>query len=124
MEGELILSLLKKTWFIDLDGTVLIHNDNVNEKDDQVIQKSIEFLKTIENDYIVFTTSRKIKHKKKTEQFLKDNKIKYDKVIYNLPYGERIVINDNKTSGLITAYALPLTRNDGIEVNLHIDKNK
>ena len=121
---ELILSSLKKTWFIDLDGTILIHNDNVNEKDDQIILKSIEFLKLIENDYIIFTTSRKKIHKKKTEQFLKENNIKYNIVIYNLPFGERILINDNKLSGLTTAYALSLNRNDGIDLNLHIDKNK
>ena len=124
MAVELILSSLAKTWFIDLDGTVLIHNDNVNKKNDQVISKSIDFLKSIENDYIIFTTSRKERHKTKTERFLKENNIKYDMVIYDLPNGERILINDSKPSGLITAYALPLIRNNGIDMNLHIDKNK
>lgn len=124
MADELNLSSLKKTWFIDLDGTILVHNNNVNEKEDQIILKSIEFLKSIQDDYIVFTTSRNTEHKNKTEYFLMKNNIKFDMIIYDLPYGERILINDNKSSGLITAYAFPLERNKGIDLNLHIDKNK
>ncbi len=124
MVADLVLSSLKKTWFIDLDGTVLIHNSNVAKNEDQVISKSLDFLRNIEDDYIVFTTSRSRKHKKKTESFLKLNNIKFDFIIYDLPYGERILVNDNKSSGLTTAYAIALERNAGIYLSLLIDKSK
>jgi hypothetical protein len=122
--AELVLSPLKKTWFIDLDGTVLIHNSDVSKNEDQVILTSLEFLKTIEDDHIVFTTSRSQKHKKKTESFLRLNNIKFDFIIYDLPYGERILVNDNKSSGLTTAYAIALERNAGINLSLFIDQSK
>ena len=122
--AELVLSPLKKTWFIDLDGTVLIHNSDVAKNEDQVILTSLEFLKTIEDDHIVFTTSRSQKHKKKTESFLRLNNIKFDFIIYDLPYGERILVNDNKSSGLTTAYAIALERNAGINLSLFIDQSK
>jgi len=122
--AELVLSPLKKTWFIDLDGTVLIHNSDVSKIEDQVILTSLEFLKTIEDDHIVFTTSRSQKHKKKTESFLRLNNIKFDFIIYDLPYGERILVNDNKSSGLTTAYAIALERNAGINLSLFIDQSK
>jgi hypothetical protein len=121
---ELVLSPLEKTWFIDLDGTVLIHNSDVAKNEDQVILKSLDFLKTIEDDHIIFTTSRSRKHKKKTENFLRLKNIKFDFIIYDLPYGERILVNDNKSSGLTTAYAIALERNAGINLSLFIDQSK
>ena len=111
----LSLSKLKKTWFIDIDGTLLKHNNDLENKFDEIIPNSLEFLKTIENDIVILTTSRPKEFKDKTENFLGLNKIKYDQIIYDLPYGERILINDNKISGLITAYSISLQRDSGID---------
>jgi hypothetical protein len=121
---KITLSPLRKSWFIDLDGTVLVHNKDVSKFDDQVIEKSLEFLSSIREDFIVFTTSRESKYKNKTEDFLEKNNIKYDVIIYDLPYGERLIINDNKPSGLVTAYSISVERNKGIDLEILVDNNK
>ncbi len=121
---KITLSPLRKSWFIDLDGTVLVHNKDVSKFDDQVIEKSLEFLSSIREDFIVFTTSRESKYKTKTEDFLEKNNIKYDAIIYDLPYGERLIINDNKPSGLVTAYSISVERNKGIDLEILVDNNK
>ena len=56
-------------------------------------------------------TSRKKKFASITEEFLKNNHIRYDMIIYDAPYGERIIVNDEKPSGLKMAYALNTKRN-------------
>jgi FMN phosphatase YigB (HAD superfamily) len=118
--NNLTLSKLRKTWFIDIDGTLLKHNSDLENNQDYVIQKSKDFLSRINDDFIILTTSRSEKYKIKTESFLKENNIKYNQIIYNLPYGERILLNDKKNSGLLTAYSLNLTRNEGIELSLNL----
>ena len=42
--------------------------------------------------------------------FLHNNEIRYDIIINNAPYGERILVNDMKPSGLITALAFNSSR--------------
>jgi len=46
---------------------------------------------------------------------LKQNNIKYNKIIFDLPMGERILINDKKNDGAITAYCVNLDRNKGFK---------
>jgi len=46
-----------------------------------------------------------------TETFLRENEVKFKQVIYGAPYGERILINDKKESGLKTAVAINVERN-------------
>lgn len=50
--------------------------------------------------------------KKLTEDFLKEYGIRYNDIIYNAPYGERILINDKKPSGLLTAIAVNTDRDE------------
>ena len=114
------LSKLRKTWFIDIDGTILLHNSDLENNIDEVIPSSLQFLKTIEDDIIILTTSRPKKFKDKTENFLGLHGVKYNQIIYDLPYGERILINDNKKSGLITAYSVSLQRDSGIDLNVEL----
>lgn len=40
--------------------------------------------------------------------------MRYDHIIFEAPYGERILINDDKPSGLKMSIALGGTRNDSI----------
>lgn len=63
---------------------------------------------------IIFLTSRKEECRKLTENFLKSNGVRYDHIIFEAPYGERILINDDKPSGLKMSIALGGTRNDSI----------
>ena len=55
-------------------------------------------------------TSRTDEYKDLTLEFLKQNRIRYDKILFNMPMGERIVINDRKPSGIDMAIAVNLER--------------
>ena len=104
------------TWFIDLDGTILKHNGYIIDKKDTLLQGVKNFFKQIpKNDKIIITTSRKKKYIKKTKIFLKKKKIRYNQIIYNLPYGERILINDIKPKNkLKTSISINLKRDKGL----------
>ena len=55
--------------------------------------------------------------------FLKDNGIRYDHIIFEAPYGERIVINDKKPSGLPVSVAVNTERDDEWSVSYTVDEN-
>lgn len=111
VKTELILSTLKKTWLIDLDGTMVKHNGYLEDGHDTLLDGSSNFIKNISSeDKIIFLTSREIEHAALTETFLEDNGIRFYKIIYGLPFGERILINDCKPSGLKTAYSINVER--------------
>ena len=117
------LSSLPKTWIIDLDGTILKHN-GYKEGKDKLLKGVKEFFDIIPNeDTIIILTSRETKYADQTIKFLKQNKIRYDHIIFNIPFGERILINDKKESGLITAYAINKERNSPFDINFEIDED-
>ena len=121
---EITLSTLPKTWFIDLDGTIVMHNGYKNGND-TIIPKSEDFIKNIpETDMIIIVTSREEKTREKTIDFLNRHNIRFDTIIFGLPVGERIIINDSKPSGMKTAYAVNTIRNRGIMTAMIIDKEK
>ena len=107
---------LSHTWFFDLDGTILKHNGYIDDKKDTLLNGVKEFFKKIPpKDIIIITTSRDKKNSKKTINFLKKKKIRFDKIIFNLPYGERILLNDVKPrNNLKTAISINLKRNSGL----------
>jgi len=122
-KNELSLSSLPKTWVIDIDGTILKHNGYLCGED-EAIDCSIEFIKKIPTaDKIILLTSRNKQYEDITLRSLKKFGIRYDAIIYDLPYGERILINDKKPSGLLTSIALNTKRDEGIRVDVKIDKN-
>lgn len=99
--NQLILSTLGHTWILDLDGTIVKHNGYKFDGADSFLPGAKEFLDNIsEKDMIIFLTSRKEEYRDITEKFLHDKGIRYDYIIFNAPYGERILINDDKPSGL------------------------
>jgi len=117
------LSNLNKTWLFDVDGTIVIHNGYKNGKDillDGVVET---FNKIDKNDKIILLTSREEKYIPELEKFLKENNIRYDYIISNLPYGERILINDIKPSGLNCAVAINKKRDEKLEINYEIKKD-
>lgn len=110
---ELEMSSLPKTWILDLDGTLVKHNGYKIDGKDSLLSGANELLSQIrDEDYVIIVTSRKLEYKEITEQFLQDNNIRYDHIIYEAPYGERILINDNKPSGLKMAYAIDTDRDN------------
>ena len=127
---------LNKTWFIDIDGTIVKtrNNEQLDEAigsmgnksylSEEPIKKSLDFIKSIPiNDTIVLTTARDSRHKDHTLQMLNHFKIRYDKILFDLRSGARILINDIKPIGIAgnseplkTAYAINVERNKGIPV--------
>jgi len=105
-----------KTWIIDLDGTIVSHNGYKKGKDLLLDGVSDFFKKNINvNDIVIITTSRQKKYKNQTIKFLKENEISYNYIIFDLPYGERILINDNKPDGMETTKCISLERNLGLQ---------
>lgn len=108
------LSSLSHTWIIDLDGTILKHNGHI-EGGDRLLKGVRSLWKRIPlTDMIILVSARDKTFKKQTKKFLDDNQIRYDHIIFGVPTGERLVINDIKPSGLKTAYAINVLRDDGL----------
>lgn len=112
MNDILELSCLGHTWIIDLDGTLLKHNGYLLDGKDTFLEGAKEFLDRIpKKDMVVLMTSRKEEYKEITLRFLEENAVHYDHIIFGCPYGERIIVNDNKPSGLHTGCTYNKVRN-------------
>lgn len=113
---EIEMSTLPKTWILDLDGTIVKHNGYKIGGTDILLEGADRLLSQIkENDMVIFITSRKREYQEMTERFLDGQGIRYDHIIYEAPYGERILINDRKPSGLAMAYAINTKRDEAWE---------
>ena len=120
---NLKLSSLPKTWIFDLDGTILVHNGYKNGGD-RILPGVKEFFDKIpETDYILILTARKEEVLESSIKFLKDNGIRYNEILADIPFGERILLNDMKDSGLKTAYAINLKRDEGLDFSVEVDEN-
>ena len=129
---------LNKTWFIDIDGTIVKHlyNKDIDTAIDSLgkkshtletpIEKSVIFLKDLpKEDTVVLTTARDGKHKDHTERMLKHYGVRYDRIMFDLRAGPRYLINDIKPVGtagnlepIKTAYSLNVKRDEGIELKM------
>ncbi|HTU30629.1 MAG TPA: hypothetical protein VMF07_14690 [Solirubrobacteraceae bacterium] len=120
---DLVLSPLGHTWFLDLDGTLVKHNGHLTEGRDTLLAGAAELLAQIPaGDLVVIVTSRTEEHREATLQFLADHAVRYDHIIFNAPFGERIVVNDAKPSGLRTAVACNGTRDVAPGLRVRIDQ--
>ncbi len=123
MLNKLELSNLGHTWIFDIDGTLVKHNGYKIDGHDTLLDGVAEFFNSIpKDDYIILVTSRTYEHKESTIKFLKDNNIRFNNIIFNLPYGERILVNDKKPSGLEMSKAINLDRDD-FDISFEIDEN-
>ena len=125
---------LNKTWFIDIDGTIVkhLHNDSIDEAIEQSgkesyllekpLEESIKFLNSLpESDTVVLTTARDSGHENHTVNMLNHYKVRYDRIIFDLRSGPRYLINDNKPVGAVgndkpmkMAFAVNVERDEGI----------
>ena len=111
MAGNMILSTLSKTWIFDLDGTLVKHNGHKTEEGDSLLPGVKEYLDAIPvDDKIIIFTAREEKYRDLTCRFLNKKEIRYDKICFGMPRGERIVVNDRKPSGLDMSVAINLDR--------------
>lgn len=116
---QLNISPLGHTWVLDFDGTLVYHN-GYKTGDDKFLPGAKEFLQSIpKDDYVLILTAREKDAKEKTVKFLKENNIRFDEILFEMPMGERILINDTKPSGLKCAYSINPSRNQGLE-NLEV----
>lgn len=124
MEQELTLSTLGKTWIFDFDGTLVEHN-GYKTGEDRWLPGALEFMKGIpETDYVLILTAREKEAREKTVAFLDRYGIRYNDIKFEMPMGERILLNDSKPSGLRMSYSLECKRNEGLEgVHVLIDES-
>ena len=140
-ENKEVHTKMGKTWFIDIDGTILKAQSN-NKIDEMIyrfgkkshtqertLPSSKLFLKKIpKRDTIILTTARDNKHKDHTEKSLNHLGVRYDSIIYDLRAGARILVNDVKPKGAVknkheikTAFAINLKRDEGLKEE-HLDE--
>lgn len=99
-----------KTWFVDLDGTVLKHKSN--DEIDEILEKensheyeeflpgALEFWKNRPaGDKIIITTARLKCHTEHTLKVLDSHGFPYDDYIFEIGSGVRVVVNDIKPIG-------------------------
>jgi len=123
MPDKLILSSLPHTWIFDVDGTLCVHN-GYKHGGDIILPGVKKLFESIPgDDMIILLTSRKEEERDNLDRFMKANGLRYDTVIFNAPMGERILVNDDKPSGLKMAYALNKKRDAGIDVKVTVNEN-
>lgn len=123
-DGAIKLSPLGHTWILDIDGTIVKHNGYKLDGKDTLLDGAAEFLAGIpEGDMIIFVTSRTEEYRSITENFLRENNIRYDHIIFGAPYGERILMNDRKPSGLDMSVAVNTERDIFFKQVISIDEN-
>ena len=118
-----------KTWFIDIDGTIVKHMGDddienlISEKKgrshlyEKAIPKSVKFINNLpKDDVVVLTTARSPSTEQHTLKMLKRFKVRYDKIIFDLNPGPRYLINDTYENNL-TAYSINVKRDKGIEMS-------
>jgi hypothetical protein len=121
---ELVLSPLSHTWFLDLDGTLVEHNGHLTEGGDTLLDGALEFVGSIPGgDLIILVTSRLEEHRAVTETFLKQSGIRFDHIVFGAPFGERILVNDRKPSGLLTAHAINTERDRAPDVAVRVNES-
>ena len=115
------LSTLAKTWLLDVDGTLVKHNGYKIDGHDTLLPGVKEFFKKIPSeDKIVLLTARKDEYLEDLKTFLQENRLRYDYILTDMPMGERILINDDKPSGLKCAYAICKERDSELNLDFQI----
>lgn len=105
----------RKAFFIDLDGTLVFHNYDPENIDDEYLPGVIDYLFSIKDQYLVLTTARSYTHTYKILDELSETfGIHFSKVLCDLPIGERYLINDYKGT-TIKAFSINVKRNKGLE---------
>ena len=117
------LSPLNKTWILDIDGTLVKHNGYKIDGHDTLLDGVKEFFETLNpNDKVVMLTARKDEYLDDLKVFLKENNLRYDYLLTDMPMGERILVNDRKPSGLDVAFAINKNRDEELDIDYRINE--
>ena len=110
----LTLSALGHTWLIDLDGTVFKHNGHLAGVD-ELLPGVREFWAALPPaDTVILMSARAECFREQTLANITAAGLRFDHALFNLPHGERILLNDSKPRGLQTAIAVNLRRDAGL----------
>ena len=119
----LTLSNLPHTWLIDIDGTIVRHNGHKIDSRDMLLDGVSEFFASLpKGDKVILLTARSKSEVANLERFLMSHNIRFDEIISDLPFGERILINDTKPSGLKTAFAINKVRDEKFNIKVEIEE--
>lgn len=123
-----------KTYFIDIDGTIVTHLSN--SELDFIMSKNNNFSEILlpgvkqlwkqftPSDKIIITTARAERHRTMTEKIFIDNNLKFDILLMDLPSGPRILINDTPDMLFQKAIALNVQRNVGFSFDNNAKNEK
>jgi hypothetical protein len=131
LEKAIELSCLTHTWLIDIDGTIFTHNPHLSggegellsgdsydfavHPEDTLLPGVAEFWSKLPpEDFVILLSARHPRYRSMTESALRKYRLRYDHIIFGLPKGERILLNDAKPGGLLTAHAVNLQRDVGL----------
>jgi hypothetical protein len=115
-----------ETWFIDIDGTLLEHQNSgctaqLDFRDDvspvQPLEGARNLLEYLESrgDTIILVTGRKEAWREVTEAWLRQHKFVWDRLLMGLPGGRRVIVNDKKSDGKASCDAYNPDRNNGVD---------
>lgn len=111
---ELRVSRLNHTWLIDVDGVVLEHNGHLRGEDRLLPGVRAFWAAIPPADTVVVLSARSPALEAATRAVLAAYGLRVDRALFGLPNGERILVNDRKPSGLPTAIAVNLPRDEGL----------
>ncbi len=115
------LSTLAKTWILDVDGTLVKHNGYKIDGYDTLLDGVKEFYSKISpEDKVILMTARKEEYLEDLKKFLAENELRYDYLLTDMPMGERILVNDDKPSGLKCAYAICKERDSEFKLDFEL----
>jgi hydroxymethylpyrimidine pyrophosphatase-like HAD family hydrolase len=109
-----------KTIFLDIDGTLIEHTEEITGQlttKPKLLTGTLETLTEWDRKgyNIILTTGRRESARKVTEQQLTELGIFYDQLIMGIGGGIRVVVNDRKKDKEYnTAMSINLKRNEGI----------
>ena len=119
---KLEFSSLSKTWIFDIDGTLVKHNGYKIDGHDTLLDGVKDFFANLSPyDKVVMLTARKEEYIEDLKKFLKENNLRYDYLLTDMPMGERILVNDRKPSGLDMAFAISKNRDEELKINYKIN---
>jgi len=115
-----------KTIICDIDGTLIDHlgpmiaailTSSSSDLNSPVLLRGVRG-KFTEWDrkgyYIILMTGRKESMRKNTESYLSSLGLFWDQLVMGVGGGPRVLINDKKVDGTLTAFAINLDRNEGL----------
>ena len=117
-------SSLNKTWIFDVDGTLVKHNGYKIDGYDTLLDGVKDFFENLDpKDKVILLTARKDVYLEDLKKFLKNNNLRYDYLLANIPTGERILVNDRKPSGLDMAFSVNKNRDERFKINYKINQS-